>query len=242
MSYVQSLLQYRELADKIRSGEYQASAKQSVKESSQGLVRRPDSKQESASPRESSVSELEEMTATYLAGLRRQKEPTEPTSKPRTTEGGTPRPYSRGDTAKNVGRRLLSDLMSDFNLTREQAAGFVGNLDHETGGFKFMQEIEPMIPGSRGGFGFAQWTGPRRKEFEAWSAENKLDPASYEANYGFLKYELENTREGRVLDSLRKSSSVQDAATVVSEKFLRPGKPNLTSRISRAARYLEEEV
>ena len=67
--------------------------------------------------------------------------------------------------AGEIGPRLVADLARDFNLTPAQAAGIAGNLAHETGGFKHMQEIQPMIPGSRGGYGFAQWTGPRRRAF-----------------------------------------------------------------------------
>jgi len=152
---------------------------------------------------------------------------------------GEMRPTSRGDMSSDTGKRLTQDLMRDFGLTREQAAGFVGNLDHETGGFKFMQEIEPVVPGSRGGYGFAQWTGPRRRAFEAWAEENNLPLDSYEANYGYLRHELENTSEGSVLDPLRNAANVTDAATIVSEKFLRPGKPNLGSRIRRSSGYLE---
>jgi len=149
------------------------------------------------------------------------------------------RPVSRGSTATDVGKKLLTDLMSDFNLTREQAAGFVGNLDHETGGFKFMQEIKPVVPGSRGGYGFAQWTASRRVAFENWAAERDLPLDSYEANYGYLKHELENTPEGSVLEDLRGAKDVKEAATIVSEKFLRPGTPNLGSRTFRASSYFE---
>jgi hypothetical protein len=149
------------------------------------------------------------------------------------------RPVSRGDTATDVGKKLLEDLMSDFNLTREQAAGFVGNLDHETGGFKFMQEIKPVVPGSRGGYGFAQWTASRRVAFESWAAERNLPLDSYEANYGYLKHELENTPEGSVLKDLKAAKGVEEAATIVSEKFLRPGTPNLGSRTFRASSYFE---
>ena len=53
-----------------------------------------------------------------------------------------------------------------------------------------MQEKKPLIPGSRGGFGWAQWTGARRTLFEAFCSKNGLDPFSDEANYGFLREEL----------------------------------------------------
>jgi tail lysozyme len=58
---------------------------------------------------------------------------------------------------------IMSNLTQDFGLTREQAAGLVGNFGAETGGFAKLQEVKPLVPGSRGGWGWAQWTGPRRR-------------------------------------------------------------------------------
>lgn len=139
--------------------------------------------------------------------------------------------------ATTTGARLKSDLMRDFGLASHQAAGVVGNLDHETGGFKFMQEIKPVVPGSRGGYGFAQWTGSRRRDFEAWAAARGLELSSYAANYGFLKHELTNTYEKRVIPKLRAARTVEEATRIFSETFLRPGIPHMASRIDRAGRY-----
>jgi hypothetical protein len=94
------------------------------------------------------------------------------------------------------------------------------------------------VKGSRGGYGYAQWTGPRRRQFEAWAALKGLNPASYEANYGFLRHELDNTSEGNILSTLRKTNSAADAARVVSRDFLRPGVVHMESRVGRANDYL----
>lgn len=164
----------------------------------------------------------------------------------RTPRQSAPVTRPSGAQPSNIGARLMSDLQRDFGLTTAQAAGVVGNLDHETGGFKSMQEINPVVKGSRGGYGYAQWTGPRRRQFEAWSAKNGLDVRSYEANYGFLKHEL-NGAEGRsVLPRLRRTNNAADAAIVFSGSsqrgnakpgFLRPGIPHFSSRIKRAQMY-----
>lgn len=166
----------------------------------------------------------------------------EPMSRRNVTDNVTGRPRETEDIARRVestsssdtATRLMSDLQRDFGLSDEQAAGFVGNLAHESGNFKQLQEVKPVVPGSKGGFGFAQWTGPRRREFESWTAARDLDPRSYEANYGFLRHELENTSEGRVLGPLRAASNVDEATRVVQDKFLRPGIPHTSSRLRRA--------
>ena len=136
----------------------------------------------------------------------------------------------------------MSDLMRDYKLSPEQAAGFVGNLSHESGDFKSLQEISPTVKGSRGGYGYAQWTGPRRRQFEAWAQKKGLDPTSYEANYGFLRHELDSTPEGAVLGNLRNASTVSDATEVVSNQFLRPGVPHMGSRKQRASAYLAKSA
>ena len=150
-----------------------------------------------------------------------------------------PRPSAPASGAfSEIGPRLMTDLMRDFELSPDQAAGIVGNLAHETGGFRHMQEIQPVVPGSRGGFGFAQWTGPRRRQFEGWAQEQGLDLNSYDANYGFLAHELRNTPEGRVLGDLRGAPDAQTAARVFSDRFLRPGIPHMDSRIAMASQAL----
>jgi hypothetical protein len=158
----------------------------------------------------------------------------------------SPRPVSRGaEGTSETGRRLFADLQEELGLTPEQAAGLVGNLEHETGRFKFMQEIDPMVEGSRGGFGFAQWTGDRRVAFENWAEKQGLDPSSYEANKGYLIKEL-TERDDIIqsiginsLEKLRQAESAEDAAEIVSKEYLRPGKPNLSSRIRFAQIYSE---
>ena len=46
---------------------------------------------------------------------------------------------------------IMADLMRDFALDVTSAAAIAGNLGHESGGFRFLQEKKPLVPGSRGG-------------------------------------------------------------------------------------------
>ncbi len=141
----------------------------------------------------------------------------------------------------SVAERLFADLQQDFGLQPHQAAAIVGNLAHESGGFRQMQEVNPLIPGSRGGFGYAQWTGPRRIAFEDWSNRQGMDPTSYDANYGFLKHELTATPEGRVLEQLKQAPDPATATQVFMQGYLRPGIPGLDSRLKWTSRVLGGE-
>ena len=157
--------------------------------------------------------------------------------------GNSPTAYtdSQGQpfgSSKEIIERLSGDLERELGLSKEQVAGIVGNFAHETGGFKHYQEIEPVVPGSRGGAGLAQWTGSRREDFEKWSADSGLDPKSYDANFGFFLHELKNTEEGQVLDRLREAQTAEEAAKIFSEVTLRPGQPNMASRQALAGEVL----
>ncbi|QFY77526.1 hypothetical protein DUD43_07405 [Alcaligenes faecalis] len=132
----------------------------------------------------------------------------------------------------------ISRLSSDLNLSPEQAAGIVGQLGYESDGLQAINERKPVVPGSRGGFGWAQWTGPRRKQFEAWAQENKTDVTDPEANYQFLIHELTNTPESKVLDGLRKTQDAQAAGRIFTDQFLRPGAPAYDQRQSWTERAL----
>src|SRR5699024_6016416 len=128
--------------------------------------------------------------------------------------------------------RAIASLSRDLQISPQQAAGVVGQLGFESEGLQAINERQPVVPGSRGGYGWAQWTGPRRKQFESWAADQGLDISTPEANYGFLVHELTNTPESRVLDAIRQAEDAQSAGRVFTDKFLRPGIPNHEGRQS----------
>lgn len=159
--------------------------------------------------------------------------------------GGRDAPAAQGNSSAPIAPGSFADkapgimkrLQEDFGLTREQAAGIMGNLGHESNGLKDLQEKNPTVPGSRGGYGWAQWTGPRRRAFEAWAAEKGLDPASDEANYGFLRHELRTT-ERAALEAIKRTDNVGDATRVFEQTYERAGIKHYGSRDRWAARAL----
>lgn len=135
----------------------------------------------------------------------------------------------KGKSFEEKAPGIMQNLMADYDLTREQAAGIVGNMGHESVGFSKLQEIKPTVKGSRGGWGWAQWTGPRRRLFEKKAAQWGLDPTSDEMNYRFLRYELENTEKG-ALKRLRKATTVKEAMVAFEAGFERAGVKHYKSR------------
>lgn len=133
---------------------------------------------------------------------------------------------------------FMDQLIKEFKLDVLDSAAIVGNGGHESGGFKSLQEIKPVVPGSRGGYGIMQWTGPRRRAYEAFCAKYEYDPSSMEANWEFLKYELSETSEKKALVEIRKHKTLDSKTESFMKTFLRPGIPHLQSRKDWALRAL----
>lgn len=134
---------------------------------------------------------------------------------------------------------IVGNLRKDYGLTREQAVGAVGWMGYESGNMSVMQEYGHS--GTNSGWGWAQWTGPRRTAFMNYAAANKLDPASDEANYGYLKHELD-TSHAYTLPALRKATTVEEANRAWGEGFegMREGGkgvPAFKEHAQRAALY-----
>lgn len=138
---------------------------------------------------------------------------------------------------------IMAQLIRDFPvLTPTDAAAILGNLGHESGGLQTLQEINPTVAGSRGGYGWAQWTGPRRRAFEAYCKRTGKDPASDDANYAYLFLELKGIEgsEGGAIGKLVKDSRGLAEKVVTFEKaFLRAGIKHYDSRLIWAQRALE---
>lgn len=132
---------------------------------------------------------------------------------------------------------MMDRAISDFDIGIEDAAAIFGNAGHESGGFKSLQEKKPLVPGSRGGYGIMQWTGPRRRQYEAYCKRNNLDPADMESNYKFLFVELQGP-EGKIIPKLRQTVGLDKKTEVFMKGFLRPGIPHLDSRKIWASRAL----
>ena len=113
------------------------------------------------------------------------------------------------------------------------AAGIAGNIAVESGFNPGINEIRPVVPGSRGGFGLFQHTGPRRRALEAFAQQRGTPVGDLDTQLDFALQELRTT-EKAAGEELFKARTAEDAARIFSERFLRPGVPHLDRRISAA--------
>ncbi len=119
-------------------------------------------------------------------------------------------------------------LMKEFGLTAEEAAAVLGNLGHESGGFVHMQELGKRA--GTGGLGVAQWTGVRRKAFEAWCRSHGVSTSSDQGNLGYLIFELHGI-ERQAIVSLRRASGLEGKVRAFERAFERAGIPAIPHRV-----------
>lgn len=158
------------------------------------------------------------------------------------TGGGTP---VTGPAAASYPSNLNGDraqqamtyLQQELGLTREQAAGVVGNLAVESGG-----DLDPTAIGDGGNaLGIAQWNGPRKRALEAFAAQQGKPATDFGVQLQFLAHEL-RTSESRAFDTLRGTTTAADAALVFSRDFERPGIPHNDRRVAMAEQALRTVV
>jgi hypothetical protein len=119
-------------------------------------------------------------------------------------------------------------------MPQHVAEAFVLNFQDESGLNPGINEANPIVPGSRGGFGLYQLTGPRRKAYEAWAGQNGRELADPNAQMDFMMKELGSTENA----AWQKISAAPDrgtAAAAVVNYFLRPSEKY---RAQREAKYL----
>lgn len=134
-----------------------------------------------------------------------------------------------GSAAQGIREGLISR-----GLPPHVADAFVMNFQDESGLNPGINEAAPIVPGSRGGFGLAQWTGPRRRELESFAAQRGGDVADPNIQMDFLVTELQGPEAGAA-QAILSAPTAEEAAVAVLNKFLRPAEQH---RAEREARYL----
>lgn len=131
---------------------------------------------------------------------------------------------------------VMAQLITDFSISPIDAAAILGNIGHECAGFTALQEIKPVVAGSKGGYGWVQWTGPRRRAYEAYCARTGKDPASDEANYAYLFIELKGIEgsEKAAIGKLKAAQGLEAKVIAFEKAFLRAGVKHYPSRLQWA--------
>lgn len=144
-----------------------------------------------------------------------------------------------GASLQSRANPVIDGLMRVLGLTKAQASGITANLAGESG----IQAIQEggKAPGT-GGFGWAQWTGSRRHEFEEYAKQNQLDIKGFQANFGFLIKELTGS-EKKSLDAIRGTTTARQAAERFMHLFERPANDSsLGRRLNYADQFASAKI
>jgi hypothetical protein len=121
--------------------------------------------------------------------------------------------------------------LTERGLPQHVADGFVMNAADESGFRTDINEINPLVPGSRGGYGLMQWTGPRRVALEQEAARRGVDPSDINLQLDTIVSELQGP-EARAGQSILSTKDAPSAATAIVSDYLRPAPQNLQRRVA----------
>lgn len=135
---------------------------------------------------------------------------------------------STGGNADAIRQGLI-----DRGMAPHVADGFVMNFQDESGLDPTINEVSPTVPGSRGGFGIAQWTGPRRAALEDFAKGRGTSAGDLNTQLDYLMTELSGPEAGAA-KAIYAAPDSGTAAQEIVNRFLRPAEEH---RVSRAQRY-----
>jgi hypothetical protein len=134
-----------------------------------------------------------------------------------------------GDMAQTVRSGLI-----ERGLPEHVADAFVVNFQDESGLNPGINEAKPLVPGSRGGFGLYQLTGPRRVAYEQFAQQRGVSPDDTNAQLDFLMLEGQGS-EKAAFDKILAAPDKATAAQTIVKDFLRPAPEHRDSRMARYA-------
>lgn len=131
----------------------------------------------------------------------------------------------------SIGRDLLVQGLVQRGLPEHVAQGFAMNAADESGFNPGINEIAPTVPGSRGGFGLMQWTGPRRVALEGFAAQMGRPVSDPNLQMDFLVNELQGPEKAAAQSILSAPDTGSAAAAIVND-FLRPAAEHRERRVA----------
>lgn len=151
-----------------------------------------------------------------------------------TSTGRAPAFDSMAATGGPTNAAVIREGLLRRGMPAHVADAFIMNFSDESGLNTGINEANPIVEGSRGGFGLAQWTGPRRRALEAFAEQRGKPVADLDTQLDFLMMEMQGPESNAAQHILSAQDTPQAAAAIVN-KFLRPAEEH---RARRESQYL----
>lgn len=154
-------------------------------------------------------------------------------------DGGQPKlSYGNAVASLPSGERagMIRAGLIKRGMPEHAADGFLMNFHDESGLNPGINEAKPLVPGSRGGYGLYQATGPRRVSLERMAQERGVGADDIDLQLDHLMYELGGP-ESRAAKSIYATTTPGAAASAIATSFLRPAKEHLDRRVAKYNAY-----
>jgi Phage tail lysozyme len=146
-----------------------------------------------------------------------------------------------GDFSGSSGQDQAMNYFMSQGLTKEQAAGIVGNLMQES-----TAAIDPMAKNASGHRGIAQWDANRWGQFEKWAAKKGLDVNTREAQLQWIMEEMRTGSGGLSLKTLKGAKTAEQSAELVVNQYERSGETRgttgFTNRVNNANALVKRQI
>jgi hypothetical protein len=123
-----------------------------------------------------------------------------------------------GDFSGSSGQDQAMNYFMSQGLSKEQAAGIVGNLMQES-----TAAIDPMAKNASGHRGIAQWDANRWGQFEKWASKKGLDVNTREAQLQWIMEEMRTGSGGLGIERFKKTKTATEAGGLFLSDFERSG-------------------
>lgn len=127
---------------------------------------------------------------------------------------------------------VIKAKLLERGIPEHVADGFVANFADESGLNSGINERNPTVEGSRGGYGLYQLTGPRRVAYEKFAADRGVSPSDVDTQLDFLVSELKGPEAGAAAKIFAAPDS-GTAAAAIATNFLRPNAKSLAERVAK---------
>lgn len=108
------------------------------------------------------------------------------------------------------------NFLIDKGLTKEQAAGIMGNIEHES---RFRTTALNKQIGGTGAYGMIQWTRGRQEGLYDYCSQNGFSPSSVEGQLNYMWYELTTTYRSSVYERILSATTVSEVTTIWGAKY-----------------------
>ena len=140
----------------------------------------------------------------------------------------------------NTNQEKAMNYFMSQGLTKEQAAGIVGNLMQES-----TANLDPRADNKMGNLGIAQWDANRWSRFKKWAKTKNLSIYNLEAQLQWVMEELNTGDGGLGIARFKRTKTAAEATALFLKDFERsgekPGDPGYENRIRNAENLMRQQ-